>query len=306
MASFVPASLHEPPAAAAASAEGSDEGTSVDPLHDDVGHRFGNFPNYYAFHAVGDRLDELAEPMLVQWVTEAAQTDGGGVFNVCDVGCNDGTLTQALHEKLARIALALAAAGGNVAAAVQVRTVGLELDPALVARAQARGGPAEGCAGVLEYVAVDCTDDARVAAAAAAFLGPYHRARFDLVTCWSTTMWVHVNHGDAAHAAFTQRLALLATRLVIEPQPWRCYRAAAARLRRQGRPGLQCYEDVSKRNEKLMEDLTIRLVCGANEEAASTKSGDTAEAGAFKCEELTDAAGSWKRKVLLFERRAQP
>lgn len=116
-------------------------------------------------------------------------------------------------------------------------------------------------------------------------------------------MWVHVNHGDAVHAAFIDRLARLAHRLVIEPQPWRCYRAAATRLRRQGRPELKCYEDVSNRDEKLMEDLTIRLICETRGAAGRRNQNLGVKQNEFNCKELSGAAGSWKRKVLLFERQ---
>jgi len=305
MAKFVPASLQEPPQATAAKTDHSGDDAAVDPLHVDVGHRYGNFPNYYAFHAVGDRLDELPESMLKQWVAETSPSkEGVRIFNVVDVGCNDGTLTQALHEKISRVADQLHASDGKDEGqpAIQVRTLGLELDPALIARAKAHPGATNSCGGVLSYSAVDCTDEALVNAAVAAFLGP-DCSRFDLVTCWSTTMWVHVNHGDAVHATFIDRLARLAQRLVIEPQPWRCYRAAATRLRRQGRPELKCYEDVSNRDEKLMEDLTIRLICGTGEGEGHRNQDQEAEHGAFDCKELSGAAGSWKRKVLLFKRQ---
>jgi 2-polyprenyl-3-methyl-5-hydroxy-6-metoxy-1,4-benzoquinol methylase len=305
MATFVPASLHEPPQADDNSTEGAGDGSAVDPLHVDVGHRFGNFPNYYAFHSVSDRLDELTETMLEQWVAEARPSkDGSRIFNMVDVGCNDGTLTQVLHEKVSHVASQLTAREGadETRSAIQVRTLGLELDPALVARANARVETSSSNSdSVLSYAAVDCTDESLVAAAVAAFLGP-ECTRFDLVTCWSTTMWVHVNHGDAVHAAFIERLARLSHRLVVEPQPWRCYRAAATRLRRQGRPELRCYEDVSNRSEKLMEELTIRLICGTGKRESNQGQDGEVGHGHFTCKELSNAAGSWKRKVLLFER----
>ena len=180
-----------------------------DVLHVDDGHRFGNFPNYYAFHQVEDRLDLLSDVLLSTWLSSIKP---GSTFNVIDVGCNDGTLTRTLHHKL------LAAAPPSVL----VRTMGLELDPLLVDRAR------DHCAselsdGSMSFEAGDATDESLVAASTKAFLGSSHR--FDLVTCFSTTMWIHVNHGDEKFKGFLNHMAALSTRLIVEPQPWRCYRA---------------------------------------------------------------------------------
>ena len=63
-------------------------------LHGDAGHRFGNFPAYYDFHSVGDRLDLITADMAMSWM------DGfEGVFTILDVGSNSGTLTNALHQE---------------------------------------------------------------------------------------------------------------------------------------------------------------------------------------------------------------
>ncbi|RLO07066.1 hypothetical protein DYB28_007821, partial [Aphanomyces astaci] len=58
------------------------------------------------------------------------------------------------------------------------------------------------------------------------------RPRFDVVTCFSVTMWIHLNHGDAGLSTFLDTISNIAAHLIVEPQPWKCYRAAIARLKR--------------------------------------------------------------------------
>mmetsp|Transcript_23944 Transcript_23944/g.39928 ORF Transcript_23944/g.39928 Transcript_23944/m.39928 type:complete len:497 (-) Transcript_23944:173-1663(-) len=60
---------------------------------------------------------------------------------------------------------------------------------------------------------------------------------FNLVCLFSITMWIHLNHHDEGLLAFlAQSMALLQPRgsLVVEPQPWKCYRNADKRCRRMG------------------------------------------------------------------------
>ena len=56
---------------------------------------------------------------------------------------------------------------------------------------------------------------------------------FDLVTCFGTTMWIHLHHGDKGLETFLRRLATLSSSyLVLEPQPTKCYRSAKKRMKR--------------------------------------------------------------------------
>jgi hypothetical protein len=57
-----------------------------------------------------------------------------------------------------------------------------------------------------------------------------------LVTCFSITMWIHLNHGDAGLFQFLEYLVQWTDHLIMEPQPWKCYRAATRRLQRLGHP----------------------------------------------------------------------
>ena len=266
--------------------------TTFDLIHLDFGHRFGNFHNYYSFHNVEDRLGLLTDELIASWLDEAE----GDTFSITDVGSNEGTLTRELHDMVVRVA-------SIRGMSIKVRTLGMELDPVLVDRARINYGNShmtaekedKGHHNQLCFEAVDCTDSSKVASAVSKFLGN-EQSRFNLVTCFSTTMWVHVNHGDEALVAFLSHLADLSTRLIIEPQPWRCYRQAATRLRRQGKPVLKRYAEVASRSDKVIESFIISIVCKAGSTMLA------ASEAAFTCTELSEAAGSWKRKVLLFQR----
>jgi 7SK snRNA methylphosphate capping enzyme len=52
---------------------------------------------------------------------------------------------------------------------------------------------------------------------------------YDTILCLSVTKWVHLNSGDAGLHALLQKvhaLLVLGGRFIVEPQPWRSYKAA--------------------------------------------------------------------------------
>lgn len=77
------------------------------------------------------------------------------------------------------------------------------------------------------------------------------KKRFDIAFCFSTTMWVHLNHGDAGLESLLSCLATWADNVIIEPQPWKCYRNAARRLRRAHRPPFPYFDSLVHRSNVL-------------------------------------------------------
>jgi hypothetical protein len=62
-------------------------------------------------------------------------------------------------------------------------------------------------------------------------------AGFNVVCLFSVTMWIHLNHGDDGLLSFLERSAELLRpegSLVVEPQPWKCYKSADKRCRKLG------------------------------------------------------------------------
>jgi hypothetical protein len=48
--------------------------------------------------------------------------------------------------------------------------------------------------------------------------------KFDLITCFSVTMWIHLNNGDDGLWKFLETVSDMTEHLIIEPQTWKCYR----------------------------------------------------------------------------------
>ena len=101
---------------------------------EDQGHRYGNFPNYYAFHPPQNRLQVLEETNILSYIRDgliksgafydpsAADCDGtleaiakkprldgnpqtqkiSDCINYCDLGCNEGDLTLAMAASLSK------------------------------------------------------------------------------------------------------------------------------------------------------------------------------------------------------------
>lgn len=55
--------------------------------------------------------------------------------------------------------------------------------------------------------------------------------KFNIVFCFSTTMWIHLNNGDKGLKKFLRDASSICELLVIEPQPWKCYKTAVKRMK---------------------------------------------------------------------------
>lgn len=64
------------------------------------------------------------------------------------------------------------------------------------------------------------------------YLQMYNRNEFDIISCFSTTMWIHLNHGDGGLENFLRSVSAISKYLILEPQEWKCYRAAVRRMTR--------------------------------------------------------------------------
>lgn len=109
----------------------------------------------------------------------------------------------------------------------EISLLGVDLDPILIERAQERNPRSD-------RIIFECldflTDDRNQTLEE--YLRRFDRSRFDVVFCFSVTMWIHLNHGDDGLREFLRRACSIANMIVIEPQLWKCYRNASRRLRR--------------------------------------------------------------------------
>ncbi|XP_054006308.1 probable RNA methyltransferase CG11342 [Hylaeus anthracinus] len=173
--------------------------------------RHGNFMNYYQFHPAEERVRQLPRGV---W-RRPGHPDRKYVG--LDVGCNAGDLTFVLHDFLESV----------LSGDREISLLGVDLDPILIERARERNPRTDRIIfECLDFVAEDCDQTLE------GYLGRFQKSRFDVVFCFSVTMWIHLNHGDKGLAEFLKKACSLAEMIVIEPQLWKCYRNASRRLRR--------------------------------------------------------------------------
>ncbi|KAK6466784.1 pre-miRNA 5'-monophosphate methyltransferase-like [Huso huso] len=241
---------------------------------------FGNFINYYSFNPPENRLS-LIPASLLQELGYSSAADRAP-FLLLDVGCNSGDLSIALYRHLLGLDedSCEPRGGGALEGRKQLHLLGCDLDETLIQRAQ-EGNPFPE---TVTFLPLDITDRGAREEVLGSYLARYGRPSFDLCACLAVTMWVHLNHGDQGLLELLSSLAALCHHLLLEAQPWRCYRAAARRLRRAGRTDFEHFKQ-----------LRVRGVPGIRGHLES------------RCGmELVHSFGhtAWDRSLLLFQRRS--
>ncbi|KAJ6658101.1 hypothetical protein lerEdw1_001577 [Lerista edwardsae] len=120
----------------------------------------------------------------------------------------------------------------------------------------------------ISHAALDIMDASAREPLLRSYLNKLDRSTFDICFCMSVTMWIHLNHGDGGLVKFLSYLASKSTYLLVEPQPWKCYRAAARRLRKLGRNDFDHFRSLAisgnmaeKITQILTKDCGMELVC---------------------------------------------
>ncbi|KAL2738714.1 putative RNA methyltransferase CG11342 [Vespula squamosa] len=229
--------------------------------------RYGNFMNYYQFRSAEERVRQLPRDVWQSAVRSDRKYVG------LDIGCNAGELTYELYDFLS---VNLRSAEGDKP---DVHVLGIDLDPILVERSrEANPRPDRITFEHLEFLSPDC--DPTISR----YLKELGRSRFDAVFCFSISMWIHLNHGDDGLVEFFRKACSICDTIVVEPQPWKCYRNASRRLRLanlEDFPLLKKLErkgDMSDQIERILTDLCdFRKV-------------------------LVTTGNDWERKIMIFAR----
>ncbi|MES1914481.1 MAG: hypothetical protein MHM6MM_006545 [Cercozoa sp. M6MM] len=221
--------------------------TSVDSNRAGVA-KYGNFANYYFHNPPAERMRHLPRDLFAK-LSSAESTP-----IACDLGANDGTLTKAMQEHFE----------GSVA------LCGVDIDPVLIERAQEQYGSDRLVFDTLdlvvdvaenkvetpvkqEAVSVDLIDtitlteaeleaDAQTVEALqrhALALSNGTQERFHCVFGFGLTMWIHVNKGTRGLLRFLRILTQVTDAVVLEPQPWKCYKSARKRHKKNKVPQAQ-------------------------------------------------------------------
>lgn len=113
------------------------------------------------------------------------------------------------------------------------------------------------------------------------YLNTLNVPKFDAIFCFSVSMWIHLNHGDAGLEEFLHEICMLSNSIVIEPQPWKCYKSAVKRLKLYHKE-FPCYKDLKLKDPN--NDIE-RLIL---------------QNGFNKTNELCET--TWKRKIFVFNK----
>jgi 7SK snRNA methylphosphate capping enzyme len=202
----------------------------------------GNFNSYYGYRrasaTAGDGLQVGARVAPGVWHDPRLELLGPEWFagrRVLDVGCNAGYLTLSMAHRFGAASM-----------------LGIDCDADVVAQARRvkRGiafppGPPPAGAPPRPRVYFQVVDAVPALAAAAAALrrqdageeaaaeggdagaGGLPGGRFDVISLFSVTKWIHLRHGDAGLAGLLANCAVLLREggvLLVEPQPWKSYR----------------------------------------------------------------------------------
>ena len=106
--------------------------------------------------------------------------------------------------------------------------LGIDLDPVLIARAE----EANKYSSNVTYRLVNYMNYSENTISL--YLKQHSKDYFDVIFCFSVTMWIHLNYGDEGLRQFLISVSMHTNMVVIEPQPWKCYRTAVRRMKRSG------------------------------------------------------------------------
>lgn len=112
-----------------------------------------------------------------------------------------------------------------------------------------------------------------------------HLNKFSITFCFSITMWIHLNHGDEGLKNFLKYVASISEILVIEPQPWKCYKTAVKRMKQQNF-SFPYFQEL-----KVKQNIEDEMECLLQ------------ECGLSKINESESTRTTWDRKIFVFKQK---
>ncbi|XP_066473742.1 RNA 5'-monophosphate methyltransferase [Tiliqua scincoides] len=220
---------------------------------------YGNFPDYSRFHPPEERVRLLPAALLSRLFPKPHAVPLLGL----DVGCNSGELNIALYRHLLGHKENKASCEHSVTGK-DLKFLCFDIDAVLIERAKQHNPFPDS----ISYAVLDIMDAKAREPLLSSYLNEFGRSTFDICFCMSVTMWIHLNNGDSGLVKFLSYLASKSAYLLVEPQPWKCYRAAARRLRKLGRNDFDHFRSLAisgnmaeKITQILTKDCAMELVC---------------------------------------------
>lgn len=206
--------------------------------------RYGNFINYYDFNSAQERLNLLPNDSSI-WNHSEDTESSNKPFLVLDVGCNAGNFTQLLYEFLK-----------NQVQNRKVIIFGIDIDSILIKRASEANNYPEN----VFYACYNIMDFSEDDNCIVNHLKLYEKPAFDVVCCFSITMWIHLNNGDNGLNRFLDSVSDLSELLIIEPQPWKCYQNALRRMKRANAANIFPHFSTLKIRNTVEDDIKTYLM----------------------------------------------
>ena len=292
----------------------------------DKGHRVGNFHNYYEFNPPNNRIHVLQKCGILDYIKSTIcispnenhvrerdskrikldrkdpQCDNilEAALAYCDLGCNEGDLSLALSKEMAEASQRK----------LSLHCLGLDIDEKLIGRARSKkkcqkdnsDEESKDSKDVPTAIQVEAdfqvcnlNDEEDHMTTCKKYLQNIGKQRFDLISVFSTTMWIHIHSGDEGLVAFLKRISSLTNYLLIEPQPSKCYGKVNVRLRKMNRPE----EDISLERLKMRSNIEGEIDTVLEEfgfERVAIDDNATKEGS-------EDSRTKWKRNLQMYKRK---
>jgi SAM-dependent methyltransferase len=218
-----------------------DQQPSLLPLSEESrGHHYGNFHQYYDFHNPSSRYSMIFDNQTFTMIWNRLQCPDH--FYLLDIGCNEGNLTIEM----------LQLAKQQLPSSVHCLIIGIDIDSQLISKAQEKYS--------MITDAIFLTGDCLLPNMLSDLMNFHQIDKFSLVSAFSITMWVHMNHGDHGLNSFFQMMyEITQGGILIEPQKWISYRKAIQRCRRMKIAVLPHYQGLAIRDiESYAEEYFVK------------------------------------------------
>lgn len=155
--------------------------------------------------------------------------------------------------------------------------MGIDIDPVLIERAKEKNSVEN-----IEFFHLNFMDSQERINLLNEYLQKHHINKFNVCFCFSITMWIHLNHGDDGLRKFLETISEISDSIVIEPQPWKCYKSAVKRMK-QCNKVFPHFTNLKLRNNIENDIENIIIKCGATKIYESPKTRWGRKLLVFKC-----------------------